>query len=114
MELVAEKIPDKFIEVSNILANYCKKYNFIYEVNTLKKINSKFLIQYLLNAFSILNSNKQKKGLNYYKKFLIKNIISSVNNIQNIGEEINLNESDIFIDKSQSIKLLKERMIYYL
>ena len=106
MELVAEKIQDKFIEVSNILTNYCKKYNFIYEVNILKKNNSKLLIQYLLNAFSIINSNRQKKGLNYYKNFLIKNIISSVNNIQNIGEEINLNESDIFIDKSQSIKLL--------
>ena len=106
MDLIVEKIPEKFIEVSNILTNYCKKYNFVYEVNILKKKNSKFLIQYLLNAFSILNSNERKEGFSYYKNFLIKNIINSVNNIQNINEEINLNESDIFIDKSQSIKLL--------
>ena len=106
MDLILEKIPDKFIEVSNILKKYCNKYNFINEVNILKKKNSEFLIQYLLNAFSTLNSNEIKNGFNYYKNFLIKNIINSVNDIQNINKEINLNESDIFIDKSHSIKLL--------
>jgi len=106
MDLIVEKIPDKFIEASTILTNYFKKYNFIYEVNLLKRKNSEFFIHYLLNAFSILKSNERRNGFNYYNSFLIKNIINSVNNIQNISKEINLNENDIFIDKSDSIKLL--------
>ena len=106
MDLIVEKIPEKFIDASNILASFCKKYNFIYEVNKLKKKNSEILIDYLLKAFSILISGERIDGYYYYKRFLIKNIINSVNNIQNINFDKNLDESDIFIDKSYSIKLL--------
>ena len=106
MDLIVEKIPEKFIDASNILASFCKQYNFIYEVNKLKKKNSEILIDYLLKAFSILISGERIDGYYYYKRFLIKNIINSVNNIQNINFDKNLDESDIFIDKSYSIKLL--------
>ena len=135
MEIIIEKIPDKFIEISEFFRKYNGSNNFISEINLLIKNNSEITFPYILNIYSLINSpefltTEKYKLRDFYKpffslkqlkyimnNFIIRRIIILIKNINNIHEEINLNEQDLFKDKKICLKLLnysftKEKMDY--
>ena len=135
MEIIIEKIPDKFIEISEFFRKYNGSNNFISEINLLIKNNSEITFPYILNIYSLINSpefltTEKYKLRDFYKpffslkqlkyimnNFIIRRIIILIKNINNIHEEINLNEQNLFKDKKICLKLLnysftKEKMDY--
>ena len=124
MEIIIEKAPDIFIEVSEFFRKFNKTNNFISEINMLIKKNSNIIFPFISNIYSLINSSKLNENksadskkfykpfhsLNQFKNFmniyLIKKILFLSKNINNINEEVNLSEQDIFRNKHFSIKLL--------
>ena len=124
MEIIIEKAPDIFIEVSEFFRKFNKTNNFISEINMLIKKNSNIIFPFISNIYSLINSSKLNENksadskkfykpfhsLNQFKNFmniyLIKKILFLSKNINNINEEVNLSEQDIFRNKQFSIKLL--------
>ena len=133
MKVIIDKTPDIFMEVSEFFRKNNGRNNFVSEVNLLIKNNSKFSFPYISNIYSLINSstfNGKYNSKTFYKpyfslnqlintmnEFLIKKILFLIKRINNINEEINLNENDIFRNKQFSIKLLdsslpKEKIDY--
>ena len=124
MEIIIDKKPDIFIEVSDFFRKYNITNNIISEVNLLIKKKSNIIFPYISYIYSLINSselnqNKSYNSKTFYKPFyslnqlknfmntfLIKKILFLLKNINNINEEINLSEQDIFRNKKFSIKLL--------
>ena len=135
MEIIIDKVPDKFIEVSEFFRKHNKNNNFASEIFLLIKKNSKITLNYISKIYLLINSsdfsqNEKYKLESFYKpykslnqlinimnSYLIKTILFLSNSINNLGKEINISEKDIFRNKQFSIKLLdyslpKQKMDY--
>ena len=133
MKVIIDKAPEIFIEISEFFRKNNGRNNFVSEVNLLIKKNSKFSFPYMSSIYSLINSstfNGKYNSKTFFKPyyslnqlintmnvFLIKKILFLIKRINNINEEINLSENDIFRNKQFSIKLLdcslpKEKIDY--
>ena len=123
---IFKKIPDKFTDASKFFMIYCKSMDIYSQGNLLIRNNSKLIVPHLIYIYSLIKNKKYKQeymsSSKYVeiniKKYLIKNLLKAVDNPNHLIGPGKLEESDIFRNKEDSLKLLNnsfnEEIIYFL